>query len=443
MMAINRRQFLIGAGGLAAAATTMGLAGCAPGSQGGSGSQGGGGESGTAEVALAWWGNPTRNKNTEAMIAEFMKANPNVKISGQPGEFNSYWDKLATQTAGGQAPDIIQMDMAYIAEYGTRGALLDLKDVDVSKFAEGTVDSGKIQDKLVGVNAGINSAIIFANPAVFEKAKMQLPDDKTWTWDQMSEVAAEVASKAGVPFGMASLVGSDPAFASFLRQNGKELFTPDGIGFEVADAQAWYDMMLKFQKAKGLGTPEQISEESAKPLDQSAVVVGKAAMQYYNSNQLEAVSAAAKGATGGELMAMLRLPSLTGNANDRKTWYKASMLWSASAKTKNPEAAIACINWFANDPAAANIDKAERGIPPNTEILSEVTPKLSEAQQVVAKFITDIKPEVANTPIAPPPGGGPYAEVLFRNGIDVLFGRASSADAAKKFVDEVKSNLQV
>ena len=205
-MAVNRRQFLIGAGGLAAAATTMGLVGCAPGSQGDSGSQGGG-EGGAAELALAWWGNPTRNKNTEDMIAAYTQANPNVKISGQPGEFNSYWDKLATQTAGGQAPDIIQMSLNYIADYGTRGALLDLKDVDVSKFAEGTVESGKINDKLVGVNAGINSAVIFANPTVFEKAKMELPDDKTWTWDQLSEVAAEVASKAGVPFGIASLMG--------------------------------------------------------------------------------------------------------------------------------------------------------------------------------------------------------------------------------------------
>ena len=134
---------------------------------------------------------------------------------------------------------------------------------------------------------------------------------------------------------------------------------------------------------------------------------------------------------------------LTGKATERKTWYKASMLWSASAKTKNPDAAIAWINWFANDPAAADIDKAERGIPPNSELLAEVTPKLSEAQQVVAKYITDIKTEVANTPIAPPPGGGTLAEVLFRNGIDVLFGRTSSADAAQKFVDEVKSNLKV
>ena len=142
-------------------------------------------------------------------------------------------------------------------------------------------------------------------------------------------------------------------------------------------------------------------------------------------------------------MKMLRFPSLTGKAADRKAWYKASMLWSASAKTKNPDAAIAWINWFANDQAAADIDKAERGIPPNAEILAAVTPKLSEAQQAVAKYITEIKTEVANTPIAPPPGGGTIAEILFRNAIDVLFARKSSADAAKAFVDELKSNLKV
>jgi multiple sugar transport system substrate-binding protein len=437
-MAINRRQFLIGAGGLAAAATTMGLAGCAPGSQGGSGSQGGGGEGGATELALAWWGNPTRNKNTEAMIAAYTAANPNVKITGQPGEFSSYWDKLATQTAGGQAPDIIQMDMNYISEYGSRSALLDLGSVDTSKFVEGTVDSGKINDKLVGVNAGINSAIILSNPQLFEKAKMDLPDDKTWTWDQMIEVGAEVASKAGVPFGVAQLLNSDAMFGTFVRQNGKELFTPDGLGFDVAEAQAWYDFLLKGSKAKAFGTPEQMTEELAKPLDQSSIAVGTAAMYASNSNQLQAHSDAA-----GEKRTMLRGPSLAGKATERKTWYKASMLWSASAKTKNPEAAIAWINWFANTPDAAGIDLAERGIPPNAEILAAVQSKFSPEQQVVAKYIEDIKTEVGATPIAPPPGGGTIAELLSRHGTDVIFGRTSSAEGAQKFVDELKSNLQV
>jgi multiple sugar transport system substrate-binding protein len=435
-MALNRRQFLIGAGGLAAAATTMGLSACAPGSSGGSGSQGGG-EGGKTNLALAWWGNPTRNKNTQAMIDAYMKANPNVTITGQPGEFGSYWDKLATQTAGGQAPDIIQMDMNYISEYGTRNALLDLSGVDTSKFVEGTVDSGKINGKLVGINAGINTAVILANPKVFEKAKMEVPDDKTWTWDQMIEVGAEAASKAGVPFGVSALLNSDTLFGAFVRQHGKELFTPDGLGFEAAEAQAWYDLLVKGVKAKAFGTPEQMTEEVAKPLDQSAIVVGTAAMQYQNSNQLLAVSNAA-----GEKIEMLRPPSLAGKATERKGWYKASMLWSASAKTKNPEAAIAWINWFANTPDAASIDLAERGIPPNAEILAEVKSKFSPEQQVVAKFINDIKTEVGNTPIAPPPGGGTIAELLSRHGTDVIYGRTSSAEGAQKLVDELKSNLK-
>ena len=256
------------------------------------------------------------------------------------------------------------------------------------------------------------------------------------------EVAAEVASKAGVPFGVSTLFSSDAFFGTFVRQNGKELFTPDGLGFDAADAQAWFDLMVKFQKAKAIGSPEQISEEASKALAESALVTGKAAMQYQNTNQLEAANAAS-----GQELKMLRGPSLTGKAADRKTWYKASMLWSASAKTKNPDAAIAWINWFVNSSEAVNIDKAERGIPPNSELLAEVTPKLSPAQQAVAKYITDIKTEVGNTPPAPPPGGGTMAQpaggVMLRYEIDVLFGRSSTADAAKKFVDEVKSNLKV
>ena len=186
------------------------------------------------KTAWLWPGGATRHvtRTPRQRSRPSRRPTPNVTLNGQPGEFGSYWDKLATQTAGGQAPDIIQMDMAYISEYGNRGALLDLgkNGADTSKFIEGTVDSGKINDQLVGVNAGINSAVIVANPKIFEKAKMDLPDDKTWTWDQLSEVAAEVASKAGVPFGVVgNLFGADPMFGAYLRQNGKELFTRERL----------------------------------------------------------------------------------------------------------------------------------------------------------------------------------------------------------------------
>jgi multiple sugar transport system substrate-binding protein len=328
------------------------------------------------------------------------------------------------------------MDMAYIAEYGNRGALLDLAQVDTSKFVEGTVDSGKINDQLVGINAGINSVTVMTNPTLFEKAGMDLPDDKTWTWDSMIETAAEVASKAKLDFGAVSVFG-DAFFSAWLRQNGKELFVPDGLGFDAADATGWFDLMVKAQKANAIGTPEQMSEESTKSLDQSALAVGTGAMQVFWSNQVEALNAAA-----GTDLTILRFPSLAGNATERKAWYKASMLWSASARTENPEAVIALIDWWVNSSEAASFNLAERGIPANGEIQTEIQPKLSQAQQQVAKFIADIKPELATTPIAPPPGGGKLGEVMWRYQTEVLFGRQSTADAAAKFVDEMKSNLQ-
>jgi len=432
-MSVNRRQFLLGGLGLAAAATTMGLTGCAPGS---SESGGGGGDAGTADLTFAWWGNDVRNKNTTAAIDAYSAANPGVKIAPQPGEWASYWDKLATQVAGNTAPDIIQMDMAYIAEYGNRGALLDLSDVDTSKFVDGTVDSGKINDTMNGINAGINCLVVMTNPKIFEKAGMDVPDDKTWTWDSLVDTAAEVSKKAKVDFGYATLV-SDNLFQGWIRQQGKQLFTENKMGFETGDVQAWFDYLLKAQKAGAIGSPSQISEEAAKSLDQSAVVVGSAAMQTYNSNQLEAVNAAA----GTELQ-LLRYPTIAGDANQRNAWYKASMLWSASAKTKNPEAAIAFISWLVNTPDAANLLLAERGIPANGEIQAAIKPKLSKDQQTVQQFLTDIKPELAETPIAPPPGGGKIGDTMLRFATEVLFDRQSTAQAAQGFMDEMNSNLQ-
>ncbi len=430
-MAVNRRQFLLG--GLAAAATTIGLVGCAP----GSGSSGGGASSGGGDLTFAWWGNDVRNKNTTSAIDAYKQANPGVSISPQPGEWASYWDKLATQVAGNTAPDIIQMDMAYISEYGNRGALLDLSGVNTSKFVDGTVESGKINDTLYGINAGINTVTIMANPKVFEKAGMDLPDDTTWTWDSLIDTAAEVASKAKLTFGAASLFNSDAMFSAYLRQNGKQLFTAQGLGFEAGDAQAWFDLMVKGQKAGAIGTPAQLTEEATKSLDQSTLAVGTGAMQTYWSNQVEALNKAA-----GTELKILRFPSLAGKATERKAWYKASMLWSASARTKNPDAVVALIDWWVNSTESANINLAERGIPANGDIQSAITPKLSGAQQGVLKFINDIKPELSDTPIAPPPGGGKLGDVMLRYQTEVLFGRQSTADAAQKFVDEMKSNLQ-
>ncbi len=432
-MSISRRQFLTGAA-LAAGVSTVGLSACG----GGSGSSGSAG--GATTLQFTWWGNPLRNKMTDQAIKAYHTANPKVTIKPQPGEWSSYWDKLATQTAGNTAPDVIQMDMAYINEYASRGALLDLSKygVDTSNWAPGTADSGKIDGKLVGANAGVNSLTILANPAVFKKAGVALPDDMTWTWDDYKKIAAEITAKGGSGVtGSSSSFGSDNLLQIWLRQNGKDTFSSSGLGFTADDLVPYLNMMLAFEKAKAIPSPSAINEEASKTLDQTALAQGKQGMALYWSNQLSAVDEAS-----GTTMKMLRPPTVAGDATKRNAWYKASMLWSASSRSKNPEAAGKLINWWVNNKACADICLDERGIPANPDMVAEITPKLSKDGRTAAKYIADIKPELGKPPVAPPPGGGTLSDVMNRHATDVLFGRDSVQSAATKIVDEMKSNIQ-
>src|SRR5690625_2514159 len=209
-MSVSRRQFLSVAAG-AAALSPLGLSACNGGDSSGSPSEG--------TLAFTWWGNPTRDKMTEEAIQAYTKANPDITIKPQVGEWDSYWDKLATQTAGNTMPDMVQMDMAYISEYGERGALLDLAElVHSSKLQECTVEARQGDDELVGINAGINSLYFMSNPEVFDQVGVELPDDTSWTWDDYREISAELTAKGGQQItGSAGFFGTDNLLQIWLR----------------------------------------------------------------------------------------------------------------------------------------------------------------------------------------------------------------------------------
>lgn len=424
---VDRRR-LLSLSALAAAAGSFGLGACSSPAA----------SSEATTLQLAWWGNDIRNRNTAAAIEAYQQATPGVTLAPQPGEWASYWDRLATQTVGGDTPDVIQMSTSYLSEYGARGVLLDLggNGLDTTDFSPGTLDAGTIDNTLYGVNAGINTPTLFANPALFEQAGVALHDDSTWTWEELLELGGELTAKLGDgAYGLSSLAGST-LFEAWVRQAGKELFTPDGLAFDVEDAVSWLELMQQFAQRKAFPGAGEVSEDAGKALGEGAFVTGRVAMAYFWSNQLEAATTAS-----GAPIQMWRYPSLSGRATDRKAWYHASMMWSASARSEHPEAAVAFIDWMVNSTEAAGIERAERGIPANGELRDALVPELTEAQQTVATFITDIEPELSAEPIALPPGGGVLHDVLQRYALDMQFGRTTPAAAAQGFVDEVAAEI--
>lgn len=427
------RRGLLGSAALGAAA--LGLSAC------GANSGGNASPDGKVTLRLGWWGNPTRNQNTTDVIAAYQTANPNVTITPEAGDWASYWQKLATQTAANDAPDIIQMDMAYIREYGERGALLDLSKYGVSTadFAPGTADAGKTSKGLMGINAGVNTPVLLANPKLFKDAGVELPDDDTWTWQQLQEVSSKLTTNAKGAFaGLAASIAGDVGLQFWLRQAGKNLYTEEGLAFEAADVLPYLTWVKSLYDTKASPSASATVEDASKAVDQQMFSTGKVAMCLYWSNQVKALDK-----SSGQDLKLLRLPTATGNFADANYWYKASMLWSASSRTKNPEAAGKLINFLVNDESSIKIIKAERGMPPNLKMRALISGDLDPSDKKSAAFLEAVTPGIKDAPIPPLVGSSAALDALNRLTTDMSFGRTTPEAAAEAFVTEAKAAIKV
>ena len=426
-MTMSRRTLLGAAGGLA-----LGLGACSIGTGGNANNQQ------TAELRMSWWGNQTRTDLTNQVIDRYQQAKPGVTVRGEPAEWASYWDKLATQTAANNAPDVIQMDLKYLRQYGDRGALLALDQAGVTTtgFAEGTLDPGRTPNGLMGVNAGVNVMLVAANPKVFDDVGVELPDDSTWTWEQWADLSAEITAKGKGAVGCSDFTLYDLGFWMWMRQQGKDLYTADGLGFDAADAQEFFEFARRLEQMKAIPPVAQSTEDIVAPLSDRLFTKGKTAMSVYWSNQVQALEKAS-----GADLTLLRFPSMTGRAADAKLFYNVSMMWSVPARGKNTEAAAAFVDYLVNDPQSASVLMAERGMPANTALRTAITADLSPSDKKAADYLRSVEPDLTPPSPAPPAGLGDISLPQTRFLQDVRFGRSDAATAAKAYVDELSSML--
>lgn len=399
-------------------------------------------QTGPVTLRFMWWGNDTRLKLTTTVIEMFQVKHPDITIKPEPGDFSGQWDKLATMVAGGNGPDVIQMDEKYINEYASRGALADLTrlGVDTSAFAKGTVELGLYRGTLFGLNAGINAPIMVANPKVFAEAGVPIPDDTTWTWGDYRRIVNQISAKgAGAYWGSANLAAVDSMLKLWLRQQGKEQFSEtEGIAFTPAEVASFWQLMLDMQQEGAFPSAQQTIEDGGKTLEQSFLGTGKVALAQLWSNQITAMDKA----TGQDLR-LLRPPSKTGKAAETMLWYKASMYWSGYAKSKNAAAVATFINFLANDLEAGAVMGTERGVPANTAVRTAIEGGMSASDTKVVAYLDAIAPELGPTAPVPPPGGGQSPSIQKRWAEEMLFGRATPQAAAQSFTDEVRSVIRV
>ncbi|WGF87715.1 ABC transporter substrate-binding protein [Marinivivus vitaminiproducens] len=394
------------------------------------------------QLRMFWWGTQERARRTFGVNDLFMERNSGVSITGETLSWGDYWPRLATQTAGRNIADIVQMDYRYIVEYAGRGALMPLDDylgesLQITDFDAGAIDSCRVDGKLYGVNLGQNSTCSVFTRSLLEQAGVSLPGHET-TWDTLGEWSLEVVDAVGRPnfWGVQDGGGVEPAFNVWVRQRGRELYNQDGtIGFTEEDITDWFAYWADLRE-KGAVPRADVQALDRDAPESSMLALNYAAMIFTNSNQLVAHQALNRNKLG-----MTMVPS-GGEGAKPGQYMKPSQMWSIAAGTQAPDVAVSVVNFFVTDPDAANILGVERGVSPLPRVREAIAPNLDELDRAMLEYIDFIKDKVGPLPPVPPRAAGEIDRLLIRVNQQVGFGQLSPSEAGKQFLAESTGILE-
>ena len=153
----------------------------------------------------------TVNESWDARVTEMIdgfnagSTLANASIEFRPGE--QYWDKLQTEYAGGNAPDITLVNSEWIGAGASRGMFVDLNPF----YERDQVDLSDLWYDMVpewGYEGGMYGALLYAagqafyvNKGLLEAAGEEFPATD-WTWDDLLASAQRLTDESAGQYGL-------------------------------------------------------------------------------------------------------------------------------------------------------------------------------------------------------------------------------------------------
>ena len=383
-------------------------------------------------LKLFWWGNQVRNDLTQQVIDLYMKDNPNVTIMPEFTDWNGYWDKLATSTAGGNMPDIIQMDYRYLEKYVSSNSLANL-----SEFIDnGTIKTDKIPESVIesgSINGTCYAPAIYYDKEIVDKAGVTIPDQMTI--EELYEIGQTIYEKTGA---LTYYDGGYVLMGEIARSYGSHLWDELEAGDETA-VKKDFEYIKKFSDAEFSISQELLVEKNPKVVETKPIIDGTVWNDFSFSNQYSAMVTAA-----GRDFGMSMYPTTEG-ATQQPIYLKPSQFFSVAETSQYKEEAAKFVDWITNSVEANEILQGERGVPVNTDVQEAIKGTLDSANAQVFDFVAKVG-EVATPVDAPDPEGSSdvttkldtYVENIRDGSMDVETAAKEFTEYAKKTLEEAK-----
>lgn len=402
---------------------------------------GGGGAStaagGKVTLRFTWWGNADRAVRTEKAVAAFERANPGIDIQTSYSTYESYKQKLATQAAGGDVPDLIQLDYRQISQYAGSEVLLDLgsrrKELPTEDMDSGLLKTGQVDGVQYALPMGVGTQAMAYDKEAWRKAGLRTPK-AGWTWEDWAD-ALRGLKAAGYERPMTDPGSMEDWFEVWLRGQGKRLYGADGqTAFSAADLARFWTFTSKLRK-EGLVSRAEDTTQMAGSVEDSPMGRKRAVAEF----NWDAPSAGYE-AVYGDRLALAPMPA--GPDGTPGQYYKPSMLLGIAAGSAHPREAAKFIDFLLNSDAAADILGVDRGTPVNSRQRTRVLPKVTGFQQQVAGLQESLEGRLKDPPAAPPRGDNGLQSTFQRDYDQVAFEQASPREVAEDFRTEARTELR-
>lgn len=394
---------------------------------------------GKTQLNILWWGSQTRHELTTQMLEKFQEDNPDIEVVMDYSDWDGYWTKLPAQVAGGQTPDVFQMDYAKLAQYVENGVMAPLDDyvadgsLDLSNVAQSVIDSGSIDGKLYAVSTGTNAPVMLYRKDILDDLGIEMPMNPTMS--EYTDISKKVYEATGLRDTFVTSCSADN-LRFRLRNYGMNLYNDDASALGFDDPKYIVDMWQLALDAQNEGWGLMIGEETATTAFDSMVMDSWS--RYQNSNELQAY----RDATGKDI-SMVMIPN-TDDATASATYLKPAMFWCVAADSDVKDAAIRFINYFANDTSCYDIVGIERAVPISSEMREYVAPTLDEVGKQVVEFVDYVsQPNMASPLMNPDPGKhSEISDLLSQYSDQVRYGEITDLPtAAQQFMDEANAIL--
>jgi multiple sugar transport system substrate-binding protein len=165
-------------------------------------------------------------------------ASKGIKASYDPGANQGYFEKLKTELAAGNAPDIFWIGGVELADFVATGQILDLKplidkdkDFKLDDFYPNVISEVTRDGKIYGLPRDISTMVTYYNEDMFKAAGLKTPKELAaagqWNQQAMLEAAKKLTDPSKQQYGLGFGNWWGPGWGYFINAAGGSLYNAD------------------------------------------------------------------------------------------------------------------------------------------------------------------------------------------------------------------------